>query len=67
MLRLLFVASLVAFSLAACGYKGPLVLPDQVPPKPAATPQPKDNDKDKPAASTQPAASIGDPANKNQN
>lgn len=57
MSRTLILVSLVALSLAACGNKGPLVLPDQTPQKPQS------KDKDKPAT-TQPA-SGGDAANKN--
>lgn len=60
MLRTLLLVSLIAFSLTACGNKGPLVLPDQAP-KPAPAQQSKD--KAAPAA-TQPA-SDGDAANKN--
>jgi len=60
MLRTLLLVSLIAFSLTACGNKGPLVLPDQVP-KPAPAQQTKDKDK---PATTQPASS-GDAANKN--
>jgi predicted small lipoprotein YifL len=56
MLRTLLLASLIAFSLAACGNKGPLVLPDQ---KPAPAPQSKDKDKSPPAGATQPAPSAG--------
>ncbi len=62
MLRTLLLASLIAFSLAACGNKGPLVLPDQ---KPAPAPQTKDKDQNPPASTVQPTASGGGAANKN--
>jgi predicted small lipoprotein YifL len=61
-MRTLLFASLIAFSLAACGNKGPLVLPDQTPQKPAAS----DKDKDKPKSAAAPAPASGsDAANKN--
>lgn len=56
MLRTLLLASLIAFSLAACGNKGPLVLPDQ---KPTPAPQSKDKDKNPPASATQPVSPAG--------
>ena len=60
MSRTLLLVLLVAFSLVACGNKGPLVLPDQAP-KPAPAQQTKDK---APPATPQPA-SGGDAANKN--
>ena len=48
MLRTLLLSLLIASSLAACGNKGPLVLPDQ--------PAQQDKDKDKPAGTAQPTA-----------
>lgn len=53
MLRTLLLTSLIALSLAACGNKGPLVLPDQATQKDKE--KDKDKDKEKPA-STRPAA-----------
>ncbi len=58
MLRTSLLVSLIAFSLTACGNKGPLVLPDKTP----SAPQTKD--KDKPANAAQPTpATSGDAAN----
>ena len=62
MLRTLLLASLITFSLAACGNKGPLVLPDQ---KPAPAPQSKDKDKSQPASTMPPASAGGGAANGN--
>lgn len=49
-LRVLLFAAVIATPLAACGNKGPLVLPD----KPQEQ-QDKDKKKDQPATSAQPA------------
>jgi len=48
----------IALSLAGCGNKGPLVLPDQ----PAQKDKDKSADKDKPAATQAPNAADGDSA-----
>ena len=58
MLRSLLLCLLIASSLAACGNKGPLVLPDQ----PAQKDKDKNADKDKPAAAQAPATTSGDSA-----
>jgi predicted small lipoprotein YifL len=56
-LRSILLVSAVAFALAACGNKGPLVLPD----KPQEQ-QDKDKKKDQPANAPQAAAKAGDAA-----
>lgn len=50
MLRTLLLVSLIALPLAACGNKGPLVLPD------AAKQDQQDKDKDAAKKTAQPAA-----------
>ena len=57
MLRILILSALIALSVAACGNKGPLVLPDQ------AAQKDKDKDKDKSTTPAKPATD-GDSANK---
>jgi predicted small lipoprotein YifL len=59
-LRQSLLVVLIATGLAACGNKGPLVLPDQTP-APAAA---KDQDKSKSGAAPQ-AQPSGDAAKKN--
>jgi predicted small lipoprotein YifL len=56
MLRSLLLCLLIASSLAACGNKGPLVLPDQA----AQKDKDKNADKDKPAATQVPNTANGD-------
>lgn len=56
-LRVLLFASVVAATLAACGNKGPLVLPDKTPER-----QDKDKQKDQPANAPQAAKKAGDVA-----
>ncbi|MBS0582278.1 MAG: lipoprotein [Proteobacteria bacterium] len=56
-LRVLLLASVVVATLAACGNKGPLVLPDKTPEQ-----QDKDKQKDQPANAPQPATKAGDAA-----
>ena len=52
MLRTLLLVSLIALSLAACGNKGPLVLPDAT----KQDQQEKDKDKDAAKKAAEPAA-----------
>lgn len=55
---LFLLVSAIAFTLAACGNKGPLVLPDKT-----QEPQDKAGKKDSPASVPQPATQAGGAAN----
>ena len=57
--RVLLFVAVIAAPLAACGNKGPLVLPDKTPEQQQ---QDKDKKKDQPATAPQPAAKAGDAA-----
>ena len=50
-LRSVLLVSSISLALAACGNKGPLVLPDQAPEQ-----QDKEKKKDQPASATSPVA-----------